>query len=68
MNTKIYTRALNELQNMLAQVKARHELQDIIESRDVVLQRYKPIFTLANIPYLIEEDFRSFLYFGLSRN
>lgn len=62
MSRAAYESALEHLKTIFARSLSEGELQDIIQARDDVLDRYAKIFAPANLAQLEEVDFRSFLY------
>lgn len=68
MERNSYNRALEEFQKVLDRSETFIEMQEVIESRDKVISRYRKIFNLDNIQNLSEKDFRSFLYFENNRH
>jgi hypothetical protein len=60
----IYQNALKRLKYVYENLKEKHtDCLDIVESKDVVLARYQPIFLPNNISNMSEEEFLSFLKF-----
>lgn len=55
-------------QRRMAGKDADAEYARIIEARDGVLERYRPVFDPANLPRLSEETFRGFLQFKNNRH
>ena len=68
MKSKNYDLAIEKFRKILKDPEMKQEMRYIIESRDSVLARYKPMFSPTNISNLSEEDFRSFLYFENNRH
>jgi len=63
-----YMRALERLKTVVAKAEANSEIQRMIQVKDEVLTRYRPILNPDNIAELREVDFRSFLYFENNRH
>ncbi len=58
-----YQVALEKLKLALPKIKSNEDIKKIVESNDVVFNRFRPVFSSENIQKLSEEDFRSFLLF-----
>ena len=63
-----YEPALSRLKEATTQLGSLEDLKKIVQSRDEVLGRYRPIFTREHIPELTEQEFRSFLLFENNRH
>src|SRR5688572_20186251 len=68
MKSKNYDLAIENFRKTLNKPETKRGISTIIENRDQVLARYRPIFSLENISNLSEDDFRSFLYFENNRH
>lgn len=58
-----YKSAVGVLRGILSRVEKDGELASIISSKDEVIARYRPVFSLDNIGQLTEEEFKGFLLF-----
>jgi len=68
MNTADYRMALDRLRAILALLGKDANLSEIVQGRDVVLARYQPIFSAAEIKRLTQDQFKSFLIFENNRH
>lgn len=68
MKSKNYGLAITKFLNLLSNPEMKQGMRNVIESREVVLARYQPVFRFENISSLNEDDFRSFLYFENNRH
>lgn len=68
MKSKNYDLALEKFRKILMNPEMKQGMRNVIESRDIVLARYQPVFSLELIPVLSEDEFRSFLYFENNRH
>jgi hypothetical protein len=68
MESQKYDLALEKFRRILTSPETKQQVRYVIESRDAVLARYRPVFQFENIVNLTEDDFRSFLYFENNRH
>jgi hypothetical protein len=62
LNDGNFTEALGDFRAALADFTSKHKHDDVIATRDQVLARYQPIFSMSHIPKLTKEEYTSFLY------
>lgn len=62
--------ALNRLRTVLESVRSGQnaELKEIVDARDTVLERYRPIFSPEQVADLTADEFKSFLLFQNNRH
>jgi hypothetical protein len=63
VDERVYQVALEKLKLALPKIKSNEDIKKIVESKDVVFNRFRPVFSPENIQKLSEEDFKSFLLF-----
>ncbi|HOW14997.1 endonuclease NucS domain-containing protein [Methanosarcina sp.] len=63
IDEKNYQAALEKLKLALPKIKSDEDIKKIVESKDVVFNRFRPVFSPENIQKLGEEDFKPFLLF-----
>jgi len=58
---RMYEQAIARLRKVLAHLGANQASQQSIESRDEVMRRFQPIFSIEHLPDLSQEEFHAFL-------
>lgn len=58
-----FSEAVRRLKEVAIQMRASPTWQEIVEPRDAVLARFRPIFAREHLPELTEGEFSPFLYF-----
>jgi hypothetical protein len=62
-NEEKYSKAVSDLRSVLARFKpGQQTFDEIVETREDVFARYRPLFSPEHIPSLTKEEFTSFLY------
>jgi hypothetical protein len=59
---------LGRLRSALSSLRTDDELKPLIDARDEVLGRYRPVFTPEGVARLSAEEFRDFLMFRNNRH
>ncbi len=63
-----YKAAVTRLRELFVEIKSYPEIEQIVEVRDEVLERFQPVFSKSHLPNLMEEEFRAFLRFSNNRH